>query len=879
MSHPDWSSHTPLMQQYLRLKAEHPDTLLFFRMGDFYELFYNDAQRAAELLDITLTSRGQSAGQPIPMAGVPHHSAEGYLARLLKRGEAVAICEQIGDPNDSKGPVERKVVRILTPGTITDDALLEENRERLLAAVAQSATGSAIGLAWLDVAGGRLRYAVLADEAELEAELTRLQPAELLVEEDQTPTWMAHFKRHSDAALTSCASWRYDTAAAEQALQSQLGVADLSAFGLDQPNQQAALAALGALLSYAGEMLSHALTHIRDLKQSKQSEHVLLDAATRRHLEIDQHPEGRREHTLLGLMDRTATPMGGRCLKRWLTQPLRDHDRIQGRLSAVGALLQAQRYQPIREQLRGLGDVERVRTRIMLGTARPRDLVALRQSLACLPTLHALLLQDEAPALRALAEALQAWPERLALLQAAIVEAPPMLIRDGGVIAPGFDDSLDELRSLSENADQFLLDYEASERDRTGLSSLKVGYNRVHGYYLELPRSQAAAAPTEYTRRQTLKNAERYITETLKAFEDKVLSARERALSREKQLYEGLLAELAGEDQRLHTISDALARLDVLACFAERAERMAWRCPALSQTPGLHIEQGRHPVVEQVQDRPFVPNDCVLHPDRRMQIITGPNMGGKSTYMRQVALIVLLAHAGSYVPAARAQIGPIDRVFSRIGAGDDLTRGRSTFMVEMVETAHILRHASTQSLVLMDEIGRGTSTFDGLALAWAVANELALQQRALTLFATHYFELTRLAEQDPGIVNVHLKAKTHGERIAFLHRVSDGPASQSYGLQVARLAGVPAHVIDLAHRHLKQLERDAVAAQSPQLGLFVTDADKARSADPEPSQALKPAWMVALEQLREELNPDELSPKEALEWIYRLKQTLDSAET
>ena len=857
MSRQDLSAHTPLMQQYLRLKADHPDTLLFFRMGDFYELFYNDAQRAAELLDITLTTRGQSAGAAIPMAGVPHHSADSYLARLLKRGEAVAICEQMGDPAQAKGLVERKVVRILTPGTITDEALLDDRREQLLAAVAQTAEPAHFGLAWLDVAGGRLRYGVLSSADELEAELQRLQPAELLVDE------AAALNLDTEANSTSCPSWRYDIAAASEALKTQLGVADLSAFELDRPEQQAALAALGALLSYARDMLSHDLHHVRDIRQLKQAEHVLLDAATRRHLEIDQHPEGRREHTLLGLMDTTATPMGGRCLKRWLTQPLRDHARIQARLQVVTALLTQQCHLTLRDGLKGLGDIERVRTRILLGSARPRDLATLRVTIGRLPALHSLLAGSAEVPLQTLAEPLAPWPERQALLERALVAEPPMLIRDGGVIADGYDAELDELRNLSRNADQFLLDYEANERERTGLTQLKVGYNRVHGYYIELPRSQADQAPTEYTRRQTLKNAERYITEALKAFEDKVLSARERALSREKQLYELLLAELAEDDARLRAISEALARSDVLASFAERAERLRWHCPELSDTPGLDIHQGRHPVVEHVQQQAFVPNDCALDPERRMQVITGPNMGGKSTYMRQVALIVLLAHAGSYVPAERARIGPIDRVFSRIGAGDDLTRGRSTFMVEMVETAHILRHAGPQSLVLMDEIGRGTSTFDGLALAWAVATELALNLRAMTLFATHYFELTRLADDHAGIVNVHLKARQHGERIVFLHTVNEGPASQSYGLQVARLAGVPAAVIDQAQTHLKRLEHEA-AQSSPQLGLFSAPSVH----EPEPKPESEPAWVTALT----ELDPDELSPKQALEWLYRLQR-------
>ena len=843
------TQHTPLMQQYLRIKSDYPDILLFFRMGDFYELFYDDARRAAKLLDITLTTRGQSAGQPIPMAGVPYHAVDSYLARLIKKAESVAICEQVGDPNESKGPVERKVVRIVTPGTVTEEALLEDRQDRLLAAIAPSKKG--FGLAWLDVAGGRLRFSEPADAQELSAELERLRPAEVLFPEDYA------LPVSGLVALRPTPPWHFDAQTGERELCRQLQVQDLSGFGVEQRGP--GLAAAGALLNYAREMLAGELTHLTGVRALKASEHLVLDASTRRHLEIDVHPDGRSEHTLVGLMDTAATPMGSRKLKRWITHPLRDPERLGARHDAVEALLEHHAHPGLADQLSGIGDLERVLTRIALKTARPRDLSTLREGLSRLPALNETLDRFTAPLLRELVEILLPQPELEDLLKTAIVEQPPMVIRDGGVIAEGFDAELDELRALSRNAGDFLVRYEEQEKARTGIP-LKVGYNRVHGYYIEVSKAQADKAPTEYSRRQTLKNAERYITEELKLFEDKVLSARERALAREKALYEQLVEDLAGRHRSLSTLASGLATLDVLVAFAERAETLNFSRPRLDQQPGLEIGDGRHPVVERVQDEAFVPNDCRLNPERRMLVITGPNMGGKSTYMRQAALIVILAHAGSFVPASSARIGPIDRIFSRIGAGDDLTLGRSTFMVEMVETANILHNATDQSLVLMDEIGRGTSTFDGLALAWAVATELALNIRALTLFATHYFELTRLAEDHEGISNVHLEAREHGDRIVFLHSVREGPASQSYGIQVAKLAGVPKPVIAQARKHLNRLENDAARAASPQLGLFESPPV---AQDPPPDE---------LRELLAEINPDELSPREALEWIYRLRE-------
>jgi DNA mismatch repair protein MutS len=852
------SQHTPLMQQFLRIKSEvvdkYPDILLFFRMGDFYELFYEDAKRAARLLDITLTTRGQSAGQPIPMAGVPYHAVDGYLARLIKKGQSVAICEQIGDPETSKGPVERKVVRIVTPGTVTEEALLEDRQDRLLAAI--SPQKEAYGLAWLDLAGGRLRFSEPASLQELSAELERLRPAELLLPEDHPLNSQLSL---AGAARRSVPVWHFDNDNGMRELCRQLGVQDLSGFGIEQVGP--GLGAAGALVTYARDMLSVELSHLTGVRAIHASEHLVLDAATRRHLEIDIHPDGRSEHTLVGLMDTASTPMGSRKLKRWLTHPLRSRQALNARFEAIGVLLGQHAHPGLRETLAGIGDLERVLTRIALQSARPRDLATLREGLARLPGLNRELDSLEAQLLGELAEHLAPCPDLHDLLCAAIVEQPPMVIRDGGVIADGYDAQLDEFRALSQNAGDFLLRYEEQEKVRTGIATLKVGYNRVHGYYIEISKANADKVPTEYSRRQTLKNAERYITEELKGFEDKVLSARERALSREKALYESLVEQLAGEHQRLGRLASALASLDVLVTFAERAETLDFNCPVLDDQPGLEIRDGRHPVVEQVQDEAFVPNDCRLDPDHRMLVITGPNMGGKSTFMRQTALITILAHAGSYVPAASARLGPIDRIFSRIGAGDDLTRGRSTFMVEMVETANILHNATPESLVLMDEIGRGTSTFDGLALAWAVATELALNIQAFTLFATHYFELTRLAEDHDGIANVHLDAREHDDSIVFLHTVREGPASQSYGIQVARLAGVPKPVIAQARRHLNRLETDAAGSSSPQLGLFSTPTGSARE------EAVDP-----LREMVEDIQPDELSPREALDWLYRIKK-------
>lgn len=880
MSESKSTQHTPLIQQYLRLKAQvatdYPDVLLFFRMGDFYELFYDDAKRAAQLLDITLTTRGQSAGEPIPMAGVPYHAAENYLARLLKKGQSVAICEQIGDPATSKGLVERQIARIVTPGTLVDEAFLESRTERLLVALdwqpvrrssSHQETDPRWHLAWLELASGRLQLTQGVGRGGLLAELERLKPAELLIADHQKDAQLSGLDL-TTVALQTLPPWHFELSSASTLLCQHFSVQDLASFGVE-PNDPS-LGVAAALIRYAKAMLSADLSHVDSMKVVHHHDHLMLDASTRKHLEIDRHPEGRHEHTLVGLMDTTQTPMGSRELKRWLTQPITNHGILEQRFDAIDVLMASAAIEAFTDQLRGLGDLERILTRVSLRTARPRDLSTLRDGLARLPAITDLLVPLGPDALGKLTLALRPQPKWQARLADALVDEPPVVVRDGGVLADGFDAELDELRALSQNAGEFLLQYEQKERERTGLSTLKVGFNRVHGYYIELSKIHAQSVPKEYTRRQTLKNAERYITEPLKAFEDKVLSANDRALSREKMLYEALVDELAHALDHIKPSILALAELDVLVCLAQRAEQLQLKRPTLCDTPGIRITQGRHPVVEQVLDAPFIPNDCILTPDERMMVVTGPNMGGKSTYMRQVALITLLAHAGSFVPAQSAQIGPIDRIFSRIGAGDDLTRGHSTFMVEMVETAHILRHATERSLVLMDEVGRGTSTFDGLALAWAVAHELAVNIKAMALFATHYFELTKLAEDHAGIRNVHLSAREQADGIAFLHTVEPGPASQSYGLQVARLAGIPKHVVAQAQTHLAGLEKSqAIAttqATTPMVDLFSTA--------PITPSTLKSAGPQVIKALAK-LDLDALSPREALDALYKLQQIIN----
>jgi DNA mismatch repair protein MutS len=838
------ATHTPMMQQYLRIKADHPEELLFYRMGDFYELFYADAERAAELLDITLTTRGQSAGQPIPMCGVPYHSADGYLARLVRLGVSVAICEQIGDPAASKGPVERRVVRIVTPGTLTDDALTEAQADSLLMAILP--LDGAYAVATLNLSGASLEAALLGDDAELQAELARMRPSEILCP-DRLPGMPAPVRQTDTLA--------FDVELGFKRLTRHFGTHDLAAFGLDSHSPLIGPAA--AVLDYARQTQCQELSFIDRLKVTDASSTVALDAHSRRNLEIDRRLDGSEDATLYSLFNTTRTPMGARLLRRWLNAPSRNRTLIGERLEGVEQLINSP-LDDLRACLKEVGDLERVVSRLALGTVSPRDLGRLRTALGQFPGIRERLPADAA-IFRRIGNAVHDFGNAVDLLERALVDAPPAVIREGGAIRRGFDAEFDELTDLTENSAEWLSNLEESERSRTGIATLKVGYNRVHGYYIETSKAQANAAniPVEYVRRQTLKNAERYITPELKEFEDRALSAKSRALALEKRLFETLIETLQEDLAGFRAAAAAAAELDVLATFAERALALGLAPPELTDTPGLTITGGWHPVVKAGSDDPFVPNDLELNDRRRMLIVTGPNMGGKSTYMRQSALIVLLACTGSFVPARAARVGPVDRIFTRIGASDDLTSGRSTFMVEMTETANILHHATPSSLVLLDEIGRGTSTYDGLALAWATAEYLALTSRAFTLFATHYFELTSLAEELPATKNVHLTATEHQGRIVFLHSVEPGPASQSYGIQVARLAGVPDPVLIRARDRLQSLEQDQAGRDPLQADLFTLPAE------PGP-----------LETRLAEIDPDELSPKEALAALYALKELL-----
>ncbi|THC44564.1 DNA mismatch repair protein MutS [Massilia sp. Mn16-1_5] len=864
---------TPMMQQYLRIKADYPTMLVFYRMGDFYELFFEDAEKAARILGITLTARGSNGGNPIKMAGVPFHSLDPYLAKLVKLGESCAICEQIGDPALSKGPVERKVVRVVTPGTLTDSDLLPEKAERsLLALCTVSQRKSAtVGLAWLSLASGALRLMEFSGDertvaSRLAQELERISPAEILRADDGDL-----FEDNPVAHTQRVPEWHFDVVKGHKALLEQLGVATLTGFGAD--GLGAAFGAAGALLRYAQSTQGRGLQHVKSLAVESENEFIGLDAATRRNLELTETIRGQEAPTLFSLLDGCRTAMGSRMLRHWLHHARRDQAVARSRHEAIEALAQADAAGGLSATLNDVPDIERITTRIALLSVRPRDLASLRDGLKQLPELRRQLARCFIPGdsclLRELHEAIDTPVPCLDLLQRAVAEEPSAMVRDGGVFARGFDAELDELRALSENAGQFLVDLETRERARTGIANLRVEYNKVHGFYIEVTNGQTDKVPDDYRRRQTLKNCERYITPELKAFEDKALSAQDKALVREKALYDELLACLAPHIGELQTIAQGLAQVDTLVALASHAMRHNWCAPTLVDAPCLNIVEGRHPVVEKQIER-FIANDCRLSNERRLLLITGPNMGGKSTFMRQTALIVLLAYVGSYVPATSATIGPIDRIFTRIGANDDLAGGRSTFMVEMTESAAILNGATEHSLVLMDEVGRGTSTFDGLALAWAIARHLIDISRSFTLFATHYFELTQLPESHPSAANVHLSAVEHKDTIVFLHAVQDGPASQSYGLQVAQLAGVPPSVIKAARKHLARLESQALDA-TPQRDLFAQPLDEpeleAEAPQPEVA-AVPPALLAALD----DLDPDALSPREALERLYELKR-------
>ncbi|WP_026377062.1 DNA mismatch repair protein MutS [Aestuariibacter salexigens] len=844
------SQHTPMMRQYLAIKAEHPDILLFYRMGDFYELFYDDAKRAAQLLDISLTARGKSGGDPIPMAGVPYHAVENYLARLVKLGESVAICEQVGDPATSKGPVERKVQRIITPGTVTDEALLEERQDNLLAAI--YCENSKFGYATLDLTSGRFFVSQLDSETALSAELQRTQPAELLYPDD--------FSNHSlierCEGLRRRPPWEFERDTCTRLLCQQFGTQDLSGFGIDA--NSLGLCAAGCVLQYVKDTQRSSLPHIRSIKQHRLNDSVILDAATRRNLELTQNLQGGTDNTLAAVLDNTSTAMGSRLLKRWLHRPITDRQQLLARQQMIGALQQSD-YPEVQRLLKQIGDIERVFARLALRSARPRDFARMREAFTLLPDILTHLSALNCFELAGLASQIGQFPELATLLQNAVIDNPPVVIRDGGVIAPGYSEELDELRALSKGATDYVDQLELRERERTGIPTLKVGFNKVHGFYIEVSRSYSAQVPADYVRRQTLKNNERFILPELKDYEDKVLTSQSRALALEKKLFDELFDLLLPSLAQLVASAEALATLDVLTNLAERAETLNLHCPTLTDEVGIHYDQGRHLVVEAMSKTPFIANPLAMDESRRMLIITGPNMGGKSTYMRQTALITLLAYIGSYVPAERASIGPIDRIFTRIGASDDLASGRSTFMVEMTETANILNNATPQSLVLMDEIGRGTSTYDGLSLAWACAEYLATRLHSLTLFATHYFEMTAMAQQHTTLCNVHLDAVEYGDEIRFMHAVQEGAANRSFGLQVAQLAGVPKVVISAAKKKLVMLENNT----------STTPVDDVNNEQIDMLEELD-----ELRQAVDNLQPDDMTPKQALAALYQLKDLL-----
>ncbi|OIQ47292.1 MAG: DNA mismatch repair protein MutS [Gammaproteobacteria bacterium MedPE] len=843
------SSHTPMMQQYLTIKNEHPNTLVFYRMGDFYELFFDDAKKASELLGITLTARGKTGGNAIPMAGIPYHSADNYLLKLVNLGESVAICEQTGDPATSKGPVERQVVRIVTPGTITDEALLGDRKDNIIACIFEQK--NVFGFATLDIASGEFNISELTTTEQFESELHRTNPAEILYLEQ----WDNLELLGQRSGLRACPAWDFDLSTANDLLNRQFKTDSLEGFGVDKA--KVALIAAGCLMQYVNDTQRVALPQIRQIKLTNQNNCIILDAATRRNLELTQNISGGFDNTLMSILDQTATAMGSRLLQRWIHQPSRDQHLITQRHNAIDSLIKQQNIDPIHDILKHVGDIERVLGRIALRSARPRDFSKLRQALSYLPSIQKLLLENkQCDRLMQLAKEIKVYPELHQLLTAAVVENPPSLIRDGGVIAPGYNAELDEWRTLSKGATDYVEQLEEREREATGLSSLKVGYNRVHGYYIEISKSQAEQAPVHYVRRQTLKNNERFIIPELKAHEDKVLNSQGKALALEKVLYEQLFDQLMPQLALLQNTSSALSQLDVLNNFAQRALDLCYHRPRFHAGIGISLQESRHPVVEQVMDTPFIANPVELSSERQMLVITGPNMGGKSTYMRQTALICLMAHIGSFVPATNVSIGNIDRIFTRIGASDDLASGRSTFMVEMTETANILHNATKHSLVLMDEIGRGTSTFDGLSLAWASAHYLATKSKSLTLFATHYFELTQLSEHLSQVKNVHLDAIEHDESIAFLHHVADGAANKSYGIQVAQLAGIPKVVTQIARAKLTELELTGQQTSEVSMAMPTIVEDNKN------------------EQLISELkalNPDDLSPKDALNLLYALK--------
>ncbi len=874
------AKQTPMMQQYLRIKAQHPDMLLLYRMGDFYELFFDDAVTASQILGITLTHRA-TTGKNIAMAGIPFHALDQYLSRLIATGESVAICEQIGDPATSKGPVERKVIRIVTPGTLTDSNLLPEKADRPLLAIHTQKKQKQwiLGLAWLSLSSGSLKLCEIpvnekALLSRFQQEIERIGAAEILIPDGFDKTGLSEFS----ARIVTVPEWHFDPDNGKKELLSLLQVLSLDGFGASNLNP--ALGSVGAILKYAQSTQSQQLQHIRTLSVETENDYIAMDAMTRRNLELTEPiriDSGRTQSpTLLAELDHCKTTMGSRLLRHWLHHACRNQSIARSRHASITALLDASVIEGLRNTLANIPDIERIVSRIALYSARPRDLSALRSGLQQLPGLRSYLnqctMEDGSFLLKEIHHNLSAPQSCLDLLERAICDEPSALIREGGVIAQGFNADLDELRALAENAGQFLIELEARERSRTGITNLRVEYNRVHGFYIEVSQGQISKVPDDYRRRQTLKNTERYITPELKAFEDKVLSSRERALALERTLYEQVLRDLIAYINPLQQIAQNTAQLDVLSSLAFHARKQNWTKPDLVEEPVIHIMQGRHAVIENRIER-FIANDCDLSGKQKFLLITGPNMGGKSTYMRQTALIVLLAYIGSFIPADQAVIGPIDRIFTRIGAADDLVGGRSTFMVEMTEAAAILNGATEQSLVLMDEIGRGTSTFDGLALAWAIAHHLIEHNKSFTLFATHYFELTQLPETYPSATNVHLSAVEHKDTIVFLHAVEPGPASQSYGLQVAKLAGVPMPVVRVARKYLTELESHFIPDRN-QLNLF----SPIRSDTIEKEESAQDSLFLPIIQSLEQIDPDSLSPREALNQLYDLKKQLKSLQ-
>lgn len=842
-----------MVRQYLAIKAEYPNTLLFYRMGDFYELFFEDAERAAGILEITLTARGKSGDAPIPMAGVPFHSVDQYLAKLVKANITVAICEQIGDPTTSKGPVERKVVRVITPGTLTEENLLSEHQQNLTAAVIFA--DSKIGVATMEISSGRFEGFELDDASELSGELSRRNVAEVLIGAQD----IGKTGNHHDTGIPD---WYFETSRVQQILCDQFGTHDLSAFECEQ--FPLATRAAGALVQYLRDLHGTEAPHLKAIHYIRQDDNLVLDNVTRVNLEIERSQDGNSSGSLVNLMDQCSTPMGARLLRRWVNGPIRNHDLLAERHDAIDWLAYDQRYSELGTLLRNVGDMERILARVAMKSARPRDLVRLRAALVALPAISDAITDTSSALIASLNPALAPQPALQSLLGRAIRDEPPNVIRDGGVLRDDYDTELQELRHLQRDSSEFLLALEQREKARTGIGNLRVKYNRVHGYFIELPRSQSDQVPEDYIRRQTIKNSERFIIEELKIFEDRMLGAKGKALAREKWLYDELLTTISDKIDVLLLCAHTLSELDVLQNLAERAISLNWRRPTYTDQATLEIRGGRHPLVERTLASGFIPNSTRLDTSTRMQMITGPNMGGKSTYMRQVAVIALLAHTGCFVPADSATIGTLDRIYTRIGAADDLAGGRSTFMVEMTEMAHILRNATEHSLVLVDEIGRGTSTFDGLSLAWACASDLARRIGAYTLFSTHYFELTALADKLKGVVNVHLDAVEHGDKIVFLYSVKTGPASQSYGLQVARLAGVPDNVIEESRNKMAELESQHVESGS---GHGAPDPQASLLPDTRPEEQAVMARLKAAV-------PDDLTPRQALELFYDLYKIL-----